>query len=183
MPRSAARSRLVLLNVGGGWPGDLDKSDARPSRQIHLLRRRERGREPVGAVPCREGLRADDSTVFVIAAEPPHSVTNHVAERPRGHPRQHLLGDEHDRQQQRGVVRPLRGRDRPGARADDRRQGLDPARRAQLSAHERLRTCSASSPSTTATAGSTTATCRNGTSASRSRASRSCRAPTTSTCS
>src|SRR5213075_3419745 len=49
--------RLVLLNVGGAWPGDLDKATlGHPGN--HLRRRRERGREPVGALPCREGVRA-----------------------------------------------------------------------------------------------------------------------------
>ncbi len=76
--------RLILLNVGGGTPGDLDKSTLGPSRQVHLLHRRERGREPVCPPPCREGLRPEDSTVFVIAAEPPHSCTNHVAGGARG---------------------------------------------------------------------------------------------------
>ena len=76
--------RLILLNVGGGTPGDLDKSTLGPSRQVHLLHRRERGREPVCPPPCREGLRPEDSTVFVIAAEPPHSCTNHVADGARG---------------------------------------------------------------------------------------------------
>ena len=38
----------------------------------------------MGALPCRKGLRPEDSTVFVLAAEPPHSVTNHVADDPEG---------------------------------------------------------------------------------------------------
>ena len=33
------------------------QGDPRPPRQVHLLHRRERGREPVRALPCREGLR------------------------------------------------------------------------------------------------------------------------------
>ncbi len=77
--------RLILLNVGGGWPGDLDKIDPGPPRQIHLLRRRERGRRARWRpITSKRGLRAEDSTVFVIAAEPPHSVTNHVADDPEG---------------------------------------------------------------------------------------------------
>src|SRR5207249_158397 len=48
--------RLVLLNVGGGWPGELDKSTLGHPRQIHLLRRRKRCGEPVGAISRRKGL-------------------------------------------------------------------------------------------------------------------------------
>ncbi len=47
--------RLVLLNVGGGVAGRSRQIDPRASRQIHLRRRRERGGQPVGAVPCRKG--------------------------------------------------------------------------------------------------------------------------------
>ena len=108
-PRAAQCRRRLAGRSRQGDPG--------PSRQIHLRRRRERGREPVGALPCREGLRArrlDRLRHRRRAAAQRHQPRRR---RPRGHPRQHLLGDEHDRQQQRGVVRPLRGRDRPRARA------------------------------------------------------------------
>jgi hypothetical protein len=49
--------RLILLNVGGGTPGDLDKSTLGHPGKYTYLRRRERGREPVRALPRRKGVR------------------------------------------------------------------------------------------------------------------------------
>ena len=63
---------------------------ARPPGQIHSLRRRKRSGEPVGALSRRKRLqfprvdRPQESTVFVLAAEPLHTVTNHVADDPEG---------------------------------------------------------------------------------------------------
>ena len=108
--------RLVLLNVGGGWPGDLDKSTlGHPGKYTYAVAENEAG-QPVGALSCREGVsrrRFDRVRDRRRAAAQRHEPCRR---RPRGHPRQHLLVDEHDRQQQRGVVRPLRRRDRPRAR-------------------------------------------------------------------
>jgi len=102
--------------------------------QIHLLRRRERSGEPMGALSRGKGLRP--GRLHSLRAGRRAAAQRHqpCRERPGRHPRQHLLGDEHDRQQQCGVERPLRRRDRAGACPHDRRQRLDPARCAQLSA-------------------------------------------------
>ena len=71
--------RLVLLNVGGGWPGDLDKSTlGHPGKYTYAVCENE-DISPFAPYHVEKGFDADDSTVFVIAAEPPHSVTNHVA--------------------------------------------------------------------------------------------------------
>ena len=80
--------------------------------------------------------RGSPPTTPRCSSSPPSrrtACTNHVADDPEGILDTHLLGDEHDRQQQRGVERPLRRRHRPGARPHDRRQRLDPARHPQLS--------------------------------------------------
>jgi hypothetical protein len=76
--------RLVLLNVGGGWPGDLDKSTlGHPGKYTYCIAENEE-QSPLAPYHVERGYRAEDSTVFVIAAEPPHSVTNHVANDPEG---------------------------------------------------------------------------------------------------
>ena len=76
--------RLVLLNVGGGWPGDLDKSTlGHPGKYTYAVAENEDD-SPWAPYRVEKGFAAENSTVFVIAAEPPHSVTNHVADDPEG---------------------------------------------------------------------------------------------------
>ena len=76
--------RLVLLNVGGGWPGDLDKSTlGHPGKYTYCVAENEAA-SPWAPYHVEKGFGAEDSTVFVLAAEPPHSVTNHVANDPEG---------------------------------------------------------------------------------------------------
>src|SRR5271169_3277589 len=76
--------RLILLNVGGGWPGDLDKSTlGHPGKYTYCVAENEAD-SPFAPYHVEKGFAAEDSTVFVIAAEPPHSVTNHVADDPEG---------------------------------------------------------------------------------------------------
>ena len=76
--------RLVLLNVGGGWPGELDKSTlGHPGKYTYCVAENEAA-SPFAPYHVEHGFRPDDSTVFVIAAEAPHSVTNHVANDPEG---------------------------------------------------------------------------------------------------
>ncbi len=76
--------RLILLNVGGGWPGDLDKSTlGHPGKYTYCIAENEEA-SPLAPYHVEKGYKAEDSTVFVLAAEPPHSVTNHVANDPEG---------------------------------------------------------------------------------------------------
>jgi len=76
--------RLMLLNVGGGWPGDLDKATlGHPGKYTYCITENA-AISPYAPYHVEHGYRAEDSTVFVIAAEPPHSVTNHVANDPEG---------------------------------------------------------------------------------------------------
>jgi hypothetical protein len=76
--------RLVLLNVGGAWPGDLDKSTlGHPGKYTFCIAENEDA-SPWVPYHLERGYRPDDSTVFCIAAEGPHSVTNHVANDPQG---------------------------------------------------------------------------------------------------
>ena len=76
--------RLVLLNVGGGWPGDLDKATlGHPGKYTYAVCENEAA-SPFAPYHVEKGFKAEDSTVFVMAAEPPHSVTNHVANDAQG---------------------------------------------------------------------------------------------------
>jgi hypothetical protein len=76
--------RLVLLNVGGGWPGLLDKSTlGHPGKYTYCIAENEEV-SPFAPYHVEKGYKAGDSTVFLLAAEPPHSVTNHVANDPEG---------------------------------------------------------------------------------------------------
>jgi hypothetical protein len=71
--------RLILLNVGGGWPGLLDKSTlGHPGKYTYCIAENEEA-SPFAPYHVEKGYTAGDSTVFVIAAEPPHSITNHYA--------------------------------------------------------------------------------------------------------
>jgi hypothetical protein len=71
--------RLVMLNVGGGWPGELDKSTlGSPAKYTYAVCENE-AQSPYAPYHVEKGFEATDSTVFVIAAEPTHSVVNHVA--------------------------------------------------------------------------------------------------------
>ncbi|HYM32729.1 MAG TPA: hypothetical protein VEU47_15610 [Candidatus Cybelea sp.] len=76
--------RLILLNVGGGWPGDLDKSTlGHPGKYTYCIAENEE-ESPLAPYHVACGFKPETSTVFTIAAEPPHSVTNHVANDPEG---------------------------------------------------------------------------------------------------
>src|SRR5262245_32903341 len=71
--------RLVLLNVGGGWPGLLDKSTlGHPGKYTYCIAENEEA-SPFAPYHVEKGYQAGDSTVFLLAAEPPHSITNHYA--------------------------------------------------------------------------------------------------------
>src|SRR3984885_9596384 len=63
--------RLVLLNVGGAWPGELDKSTlGHPGKYSYCVAENEAA-SPWAPYHVEKGFSLEDSTVFVIAAEPP----------------------------------------------------------------------------------------------------------------
>src|SRR5262245_10901412 len=71
--------RLILLNVGGGWPGQLDKSTlGHPGKYTFCIAENEEA-SSFAPYHVEKGYQAGDSTVFLLAAEPPHSITNHFA--------------------------------------------------------------------------------------------------------
>lgn len=76
--------RLVMLNVGGGRPGDLDKSTlGHPGKYTYCVCENE-AQSPFPPYHVEHGHKPDDSTVFLIAAEAPHSVTDHLCNDPEG---------------------------------------------------------------------------------------------------
>jgi hypothetical protein len=71
--------RLILLSVGGGTPGDLDKSTlGSPAKYTYCIAENEE-LSPWAPYHVEHGMNPEDSSVFVIGGEPPHSVTNHIA--------------------------------------------------------------------------------------------------------
>jgi hypothetical protein len=76
--------RLVLLTVGGAIPGELDKSTlGHPGKYTYCIAENEE-LSPWAPYHVEHGMSPEDSSVFVIAAEPPHSVVNHVANDAQG---------------------------------------------------------------------------------------------------
>src|ERR1700754_4293454 len=76
--------RLILLSVGGGIPGDLDKSTlGHPGKYTYCIAENEEA-SPWAPYHVERGYAPEDSTVLVIGAEAPHSVTNHISDDPQG---------------------------------------------------------------------------------------------------
>jgi hypothetical protein len=76
--------RLIMLNVGGGWPPDLDKSTlGNPSKYTYCICENEQD-SPFAPYHVEHGYKPEDSTAFVIAAEAPHSVSDHQCNDPEG---------------------------------------------------------------------------------------------------
>ncbi len=76
--------RLVMLTVGGGIPGDLDKSClGHPGKYTYCIAENEED-SPWAPYHVEHGMSPEDSAVFVIAAEPPHSVVNHLSNDAQG---------------------------------------------------------------------------------------------------
>ena len=71
--------RLILLNVGGGRAPELDKCTlGNPAKYSYWEH------SPFAPYHVEHGYRPDQSTVFAIAAEAPHSVTDHQCNDPEG---------------------------------------------------------------------------------------------------
>jgi hypothetical protein len=69
--------RLILLNVGGATPGELDKAtQGQPSKYSYCVAENEEA-NPWGPLHVERGLRPEDSAVTVIGAENPHNINDH----------------------------------------------------------------------------------------------------------
>ncbi|BBX75707.1 hypothetical protein H7H78_00270 [Mycobacterium shinjukuense] len=76
--------RLILLSVGGGIPGEFDKSTlGHPGKYTFCIAENEE-ESPWAPYHVEHGYAPEDSTVLVIGAEAPHSVTNHISDDPHG---------------------------------------------------------------------------------------------------
>ena len=75
--------RLLVTLTGGGVPGGLDRATLGHSRQARRLHRRGRGDEPLGAaVAWSAASRPGTSTVTLIAADAPLSISDHRSTTP-----------------------------------------------------------------------------------------------------
>ena len=76
--------RLILLNVGGGRAPDLDKCTlGNPAKYTYCICENEQN-SPFAPYHVEKGFSSEASTVFTIAAEAPHSVTDHQCNDPEG---------------------------------------------------------------------------------------------------
>ncbi len=69
--------RLVQLNVGGAYPGVGDMStQGAPSKYTYCVAENEEA-NPWEPLHIERGFRANQSTVTVLAGEPPHNINDH----------------------------------------------------------------------------------------------------------
>ena len=69
--------RLVQLNVGGAYPGVGDMStQGAPSKYTYCVAENEEA-NPWEPLNIERGFRGDQSTVTVLAGEPPHNINDH----------------------------------------------------------------------------------------------------------
>jgi hypothetical protein len=71
-------ARLVLLNVGGGYPGVGDMStQGAPSKYSYCVAENEE-ESPWPPLHVERGFQPEQSTVTVLAGEPPHNINDHT---------------------------------------------------------------------------------------------------------
>ncbi len=70
--------RLILLNVGGAYPGSGDMStQGAPSKYSYCVAENEEG-NPWEPLHVERGFSPEESTVTVVAGEPPHNINDHT---------------------------------------------------------------------------------------------------------
>jgi len=70
--------RLALLNIGGAYPGVGDMStQGAPSKYSYCLAENEE-QNPWEPLHVERGFQAEQSTVTVLAGEPPHNINDHT---------------------------------------------------------------------------------------------------------
>jgi hypothetical protein len=71
--------RLVLLNIGGGWPGEGDMAtQGQPSKYSYCIAENEAA-NPWEPLHVERGFARNDSVVTVFGGESPHNVNDHVS--------------------------------------------------------------------------------------------------------
>ncbi|MFH1484444.1 MAG: hypothetical protein ABIH46_00090 [Chloroflexota bacterium] len=76
--------RLVLLNIGGGWPGELDRSTlGQPGKYTFCIGENEE-ESPWAPLHVERGFQKEDSTVTVVPADAPRDVLDRSSTSARG---------------------------------------------------------------------------------------------------
>lgn len=76
--------RLLLVNVGGGEPGGMDRAThGHPGKYSYCIAENER-KTPWEPLHVQRGYDPDESTVTVFGAESPHEINDHVSEDAHG---------------------------------------------------------------------------------------------------
>jgi len=71
--------RLILLNVGGGTPGVLDRAtQGQPAKYAYCIAENE-DENPWNPLHVERGFAAETSTVTLSGAEGPHNINDHVS--------------------------------------------------------------------------------------------------------
>jgi hypothetical protein len=71
--------RLVLMNVGGGWPGRHDMATQGSPAKFSFAVAEAEGASPWAPLHVSRGFTAEQSVVTMFGGEPPHNVNDHVA--------------------------------------------------------------------------------------------------------
>jgi len=68
---------LTMMNVGGGKPGDMDRSTQGSPAKYSFCFGENEEESPWEPYHVRRGFNAEDSVVTLLPAEPPHNVNDH----------------------------------------------------------------------------------------------------------
>jgi hypothetical protein len=72
--------RLVLVNVGGGQPGQMDRATHGHPGKFSFCIAENEPKSPWDPLSVRRGFDSGESTVTVFGAEAPHEINDHVSE-------------------------------------------------------------------------------------------------------
>jgi len=72
--------RLILLNVGGGSPGDMDRATHGHPGKISFCIAENQKKSPWEPFHVDRGFDEQESTVTVLGAEAPHEINDHVSQ-------------------------------------------------------------------------------------------------------
>lgn len=76
--------RLIQQNIGGAYPGDVDRSTQGTPAKISFCFAENEERNPWAPYRVSQGFDYDDSVVTVVFAEGPHNINDHVSKEPKG---------------------------------------------------------------------------------------------------
>ncbi|MAE07063.1 MAG: hypothetical protein CMH76_12100 [Nitrospinae bacterium] len=74
--------RLIMMNLGGGIPGETDKATfGHPGKYAYLFAENEE-ESPWEPFHTGRGFKAEESTITAFSCEPPHNINNHAESDP-----------------------------------------------------------------------------------------------------